>query len=196
MSQEEIIDRVNVCPWRERILGGPYACTRYMGITVRCDGRCSWVGDYLRRKELDNKIDYKMDFKTYTDVEQSKKLAEILPLDSADMWWSERYSGRVTFGGYIVEETPYYYLSLTKPSEGNYSQDAVKDIPAWSIKALLDYIKGKCGYFELVYLSRTTDGRGNVWENVNRLSTDIYDVYEKEIIDACYEMVLKLNEKK
>ena len=26
--------------------------------------------------------------KSYTDIFQSKKLAEILPLESADMWWS------------------------------------------------------------------------------------------------------------
>jgi hypothetical protein len=27
--------------------------------------------------------------KSYTDLEQSKKLAEVLPIDSADMyWWS------------------------------------------------------------------------------------------------------------
>ena len=26
--------------------------------------------------------------KSYTDLEQSKKLAKILPLESADMWWN------------------------------------------------------------------------------------------------------------
>ena len=33
--------------------------------------------------------------KAYTDVEQSKKLAEILPIESADLWWAERYAGRM-----------------------------------------------------------------------------------------------------
>lgn len=28
------------------------------------------------------------DMKAYTDIEQSKKLAEILPVESADMWWN------------------------------------------------------------------------------------------------------------
>lgn len=52
-------------------------------------------------------------------------------------------------------------------------------IPAWSLTALVDCIKDKCSYF-----------------NVYRLLTDIYDIYQKEAIDACYEMILKLHELK
>ena len=29
--------------------------------------------------------------KSYTDLPQSKKLVEILPLESADMWWSKNF---------------------------------------------------------------------------------------------------------
>ena len=32
--------------------------------------------------------------KNYTDIEQSKKLAEILPIESADMWYAEVYEGK------------------------------------------------------------------------------------------------------
>ena len=79
--------------------------------------------------------------KAYTDLEQSKKLAEILPLESADMWWAERYRGHTTKDyQFIVDDTPYYYLSLTKPSDGNYSLDTIKDIPCWSLAALLDVL--------------------------------------------------------
>ena len=79
--------------------------------------------------------------KAYTDLEQSRMLAEFLPLESADMWWAERYAGQVMANGqYIVEEKPVYYPSLTKPSNGNYSQDTVKDIPCWSLAALLDIL--------------------------------------------------------
>ena len=75
--------------------------------------------------------------KEYTDIEQSRKLAEILPVESANMWWAERYKGRVVNWEYIVEETPVYYISFTKPSENNYSQDTINDIPCWSLTALL-----------------------------------------------------------
>ena len=79
--------------------------------------------------------------KAYTDLEQSKKLAEILPLESVDMWWAERYAGQVMANGqYVVEEKPVYYLSLSKPSNYNYSQDTVKDIPSWSLAALLNVL--------------------------------------------------------
>ena len=51
MTQEEIIDRMGVCPWRERSREGPYACTRYIGTIIPCNGACSWVVDYARLKE-------------------------------------------------------------------------------------------------------------------------------------------------
>lgn len=79
--------------------------------------------------------------KAYTDLEQSTMLAEFLPLESADMWWAERYEGRVLENGqYVVNDTPYYYLSIIQPSTNNYSQDTIKDIPCWSLAALLDVL--------------------------------------------------------
>ena len=91
--------------------------------------------------------------KSYTDLEQSKKLAEILPIESAVM--------------------PYYY-----------DKDNDVEIPCWSLAALLNAtpqikIRGskKIGYV--------------VYYNKNIVSNRSFD-----IIDACYEMVLKLNEQK
>lgn len=123
--------------------------------------------------------------KAYTSIEQSKKLAEILPLESADMWWAERYAGRVTENGqYVVAEKPYYYPSLVKPSDINYSQDTIKDIPVWSLAALL-------GVLPYPSLHKTFIG----WR---------CDSYDKEgqtcrlgenadnPVDTCYEMILKL----
>lgn len=31
--------------------------------------------------------------KAYTDIEQSKKLAEILPIETADAWWADDKEG-------------------------------------------------------------------------------------------------------
>ena len=55
MTQEEITNRIEVCPWRERRQEGPYVCTRYIGTIVTCNGACSWVVDYARLKELETK---------------------------------------------------------------------------------------------------------------------------------------------
>ena len=90
--------------------------------------------------------------KICTSIEQSKKLIELgIDVNTADMWWAERYEGRVTENGqYIVAEEPYYYLSFIKPSDINYSQDTIKDIPAWSLSALLGLIPSEI-YGETIY---------------------------------------------
>lgn len=52
MTQQEIQDRMEVCPWRERPIGNTFVCTRYSDTIVPCDGACSWVADYPKLKEL------------------------------------------------------------------------------------------------------------------------------------------------
>lgn len=129
--------------------------------------------------------------KSYTDLEQSKKLAEILPIESADMWIAERYKGQVMENGhYIVEEKPSYYMSLIKPSNTNYSQDIVKDIPCWSLTSLLAVIKP---VNENTYTIRgTLDGGATI--SFEEVTTVMFQ--EKEIIDAVFEMVVYLKENK
>ena len=58
MTQEEIqeiLDIMEVCPWRERRREGPYVCTRFINSHYPCDGACSWVVDYPKLKELETK---------------------------------------------------------------------------------------------------------------------------------------------
>ena len=50
MTREEIIDRIEVCPWRER-RDGHYFCSRFINQNVPCDGACSWVTNYSKLKE-------------------------------------------------------------------------------------------------------------------------------------------------
>ena len=52
MTEQEIQDRIEECPWREKQTGNPYTCTRYFGTIVLCDGACSFVVDYPKLKEL------------------------------------------------------------------------------------------------------------------------------------------------
>ena len=122
--------------------------------------------------------------KSYTDIEQSKELTKILPIESADMCF-------VNDGTSIkIDANPYNVRKLM------WKDYVVEVIPCWSFATLLNYIKDKCSYFELVYLRSTFDSRENKLENVYRLSTNVYDVYEKEVIDACYKMILDLHEQK
>lgn len=116
--------------------------------------------------------------KSYTDLKQSKILAEILPIESADCFWD--YDEMQKFHRISWFEDGYNKESQLILNENN--------VCAWSLASLLDYIKDKCSHFELVYLNST------IVKNVYRLSTDMYDVYEKEAVDACVEMIVKLHE--
>lgn len=55
MIREEILDRIETCPWRERRREGPYVCARYICNNVPCNGACSWVFDYPKIKEFEKK---------------------------------------------------------------------------------------------------------------------------------------------
>ena len=132
--------------------------------------------------------------KAYTGVEQSKKLAEILPLESADMWWAERYEGRVLENGqYVVNDTPYYYLSIIQPSSNNNSQDTIKDIPCWSLAALLDLMPRIEHVKPFVDLSPKLDSEKVA---IYYHSGDSPYIVKDNLIDACYEMIIELNKRK
>ena len=70
--------------------------------------------------------------KAYTDLNQSRKLAEILPLESADMhyndWYYDFYDGYEHTGIYVAD------LGIPKTICGKL------DIPCWSLAALLSVL--------------------------------------------------------
>ena len=119
--------------------------------------------------------------KSFTSLEQSKVLAEILPLESADMVYT------ITNGYH----TPFIRVETVQEMDKD-------DVCAWSLSALLDVIK-KYGLIDLRFLSSTFDGRGehlmNVWcctfDNINTVS---FDFYADNPVDACVAMIGKLNE--
>ena len=55
MTKEEILDRMEVCPWGERIEKRSYVCAKYLYTPVPCGGSCLWVFDYLNIKKLEKK---------------------------------------------------------------------------------------------------------------------------------------------
>lgn len=109
-------------------------------------------------------------FKSYTNIEQGRKLAEILPIESADMNWHE-----LPFTGFFARAFPYKLDNGA--TEGLF--------PCWSLAALLDVLK---------YPSLTQDVE-NKW-----FITDWTGGYPKSEhgfdspVDACYEMIVKLHE--
>ena len=130
-----------------------------------------------------------METKNYTDIEQSKKLAKILPFESADMCWfvhadDEDFATKIAFvAGSAVH---YAYEKITDWNDTPY-------IPAWSLAALLKLLPQKIEHegneAELHINSRMTD----LWyENDNFI---YFSTFAKELIDACVQLICTLNEK-
>ena len=110
--------------------------------------------------------------KSYTDIEQSKRLAEILPLESADMYY---YS-------YMSLGEPFYMVYPDVIEDGQ--KLAKNDIPCWSLAALLGVVP---------YLSLHKTFSGWRCDSYNKEGTScILGVPADNPVDACYEMILKL----
>lgn len=133
--------------------------------------------------------------KAYTDIEQSKKLAEILPLESADMKWFVPADDE----GEFIEE-----VSLINDKTEYYLFDGITDwddtpyIPCWSLAALLgelddEIIDEEGNDYNLTIVKESLQYQlyyHDAWGRAEDIETDYYD----DMIDACYEMILKLNE--
>lgn len=114
--------------------------------------------------------------KSYTNLEQSKKLAEILPIESADMYYFT-----------IIRDYPYSQgkiKTIAKIMDDSFSSNY--DTPCWSLSALLDVMKEP----ELIRNSENT-WLIRVWYNAYPYSNGGYN----NPVDACVEMIVKLKEK-
>lgn len=122
--------------------------------------------------------------KSHTDLEQSKKLAEFLPLESADFHFSANLSPK----GY-----------LEKPIWGNPEYANYNAFPCWSLSALLATLPVNIEYKgELLRLRLDLGEKDfNIWyDNTDTGNASDIDILADNPIDACYEMIIKLHEQK
>lgn len=131
--------------------------------------------------------------KSFTDLEQSKKLAEFLPLESADMYYS--YYHNPISGASYYEEYPIFHMPINKN----------KSLPCWSLTALLKLIPKHILRKDKIHCGQTfipsfrweitptaiyyTDGN-NVMDYVSFR----YGENNIELIDAVFKMVVWLKE--
>ncbi len=123
--------------------------------------------------------------KSYTNISQSKKLAEILPIESADMyypWYIEEDRDNIKSG---------HRISI--PSVGNFIHK-VNILPCWSLSALIDILPNS--------IYDNTDEYSQL--EFSKISVAYHDMNDgikvgsikDNLVDACYEMILKLHELK
>lgn len=124
--------------------------------------------------------------KSYTDISQSKKLAEILPLESADMYYC--YGMNIHMKEWSFDNTPTIIDNSNRI-------DVHADIPCWSLAALLGvlnksaYFANEAGIVELSSIKATK------WCVSILNCGKIENCYADEPVDACYEMIIKLHER-
>ena len=104
--------------------------------------------------------------KAYTDIEQSKRLAEILPLESADMYY------------YTVNGDIYKTPNMIERIDDLDVDD--KSIPCWSLAALLELIPN--------YVINKVDDK--ISSNLYYSFKSSHD----NLVDAAFEMIRELYE--
>lgn len=118
--------------------------------------------------------------KAFTDIEQSKKLAKILPPDSADMCY------RIV--AYNPNDThvyqPYCFVRTLE-----------SDIPCWSLDALFGVIPKRIKDYNVLRID-ISDNNFAIWydEIGYGVNNDLPNITAESAVDACYEMIIKLNE--
>jgi len=109
--------------------------------------------------------------KFYTNLEQSRKLAEILPVESADMFFADG-------------ERPAIWNNKDAGLDD-------EDIPCWSLAALMNIMR--LDY----YIVRTLDILTSSFTySIHAGYFDIETGEYENLVDACVEMISKLHEQK
>ena len=124
--------------------------------------------------------------KSNTDLKQSRKLAEILPIESADMWWSKNfiyYNPTASIGIGTEYNDVYTY---------KFGED---DIPCWSLVALLDILNNRAYSIDEDAIVTLSSYKTVEWD-LSISNSGLNMVTKSDPIDACYEMILKLHEQK
>lgn len=127
--------------------------------------------------------------KAYTNLEQSKKLAEILPIESADMYYqyvlpkSDRVKHNPEIGN-PISALEWYNKGYTMSGKEPITMDEYC-VHCWSLAALLEALP------KIYKLKPILD----LEENSILYSGTNLDVRADNIIDACVDMIIKLKEK-
>ena len=129
--------------------------------------------------------------KSYTDLEQSKKLAEILPIESADQTWA-----RIAIAGANLDVPEELQYKHNGDMPFNYYSGI--GIPCWSLNSLIyilpDIITDEEGTIFGLNIKKNFIEYYN--PSMGALCATYHSIIAENLVDACYEMILKLHERK
>lgn len=130
----------------------------------------------------------------YTNLEQSKKLSAILPLESADMHWYKDFDDNKWYVDL------YKYSSVSVPK---YSYNKIEDriLPCWSTEALMQTLPVSIAPdndSNQIYLMQSYNyDTMHCVDYIGEVDGDSYlNFGEDTFVDACVKMIVELNEKK
>lgn len=107
----------------------------------------------------------------FTTIEQSKILSEFLPIETANMIYCYTKEGDK-----LISPIPIHLTSTPT--------NTFKYLYCWSLAALLNYLSAN--------FRTSIKCLENQWE----LNCIVWVEYSKELIDACYNMLVKLHKQK
>jgi len=124
--------------------------------------------------------------KAYTDLEQSKVLSKILPLESADM----HYFDSTPYCKYIEEDRDYWGINH-------------EYIPAWSLASLLSILPNNEHIDTTIsrgsWKIDTIEYMPNTWwceYEDTKNPAEYFNTSADNPVDACADMIIKLHERK
>jgi hypothetical protein len=131
--------------------------------------------------------------KSYSDLQQSRKLAEFLPIESADMVLSFRHTKNDEYiPEYVVSRNYVEVYNEMMKLPGMEKRDVCQLIqPVWSLAALLDVIP----WGQVNRMTNSNKWEASSWKNSNLVPKYYVEGFDNPT-DACYELILKLHELK
>lgn len=129
--------------------------------------------------------------KSFTSIEQSRKLAEFLPLESADMeYLAIKETGKLVGGIPFVKDD-----SEVEDSAYSHIYDR---IACWSLAALLEQLPYELcdddGYSTYLQINKDDDMYQLIYEDPSEIFESIETDRYEHFVDACVAMIEKLHE--
>lgn len=132
--------------------------------------------------------------KSYTNIEQSCKLTEILSLESADMCltfvnnvWNP-VCGKM--GDIYKLQKNCYEPDYTKDEYVDFDEFEPKIVPCWSLAPLISVLPAECECMSLEHINYGNNHKKYFMHYIGGENTEDYD----NPVDACVSMIEKLNE--